>query len=487
MNNLKSLKKTTSYPSERKKRIIESADRLAPERQSWIQKNWFYYQNDERYMQFLVPAGQRVLDIGCGTGGLLSALRPSFGVGIDISFEMIKLAKNEHPAYTFHVGDIEDPETLERIEGTFDYIVLSDTIGQLEDCEQTIKNLQKFCTTNTRLIISYYSHLWEPAVSIAEILGGKMPQPHQNWLSSNDIFALLNLSDFDVIKREWRQLLPKHILGLGTLVNRYVATLPGIRKLCLRNYIVARAHSRHAEKIDSATVVIPCRNEKGNIEVAINRLPQLCNNMEVIFVEGNSSDGTYEEMLRVRDANPNKDIKVLKQDGTGKADAVRKGFDAASGDVLMILDGDLTVRPEDMPKFYSALVNAKGEFINGTRLVYPMEKNAMRPLNLWANRCFALIFSWLINQRITDSLCGTKVLSRKAYRRIADDQAYFGDFDPFGDFDLLFGASKQNLKIIEIPVRYDARSYGETQISRFSDGWKLLQMVVFAFKKLKSM
>ncbi|MEX2449962.1 MAG: glycosyltransferase family 2 protein [Rhodospirillales bacterium] len=183
---------------------------------------------------------------------------------------------------------------------------------------------------------------------------------------------------------------------------------------------------------------------------------------------------------------PNWDIKCTQQDGKGKGDAVWKGFDMARGDILMILDADLTVRPEDLPKFYRVIASEKGEFVNGTRMVYSMEGGAMRFLNYLANWTFAKIFSYLLNQRFTDTLCGTKVLRKSAYEKIKQNRSYFGDFDPFGDFDLIFGASKLSQKIVEVPVRYASRSYGTTQISRFRHGVLLLRMVVFAFFKLKA-
>jgi glycosyltransferase involved in cell wall biosynthesis len=235
----------------------------------------------------------------------------------------------------------------------------------------------------------------------------------------------------------------------------------------------------------SVSVIIPCRNEKGNIENAIKRLPKFCSDIEIIFVEGHSADSTLTEINRVIDAYSDTDIKVFVQDGKGKGDAVRKGFANARGDILMILDADLTVPPEDLPKFYEAIVSGKGEFINGTRMVYPMQNQAMRFLNFLANRFFSLLFSWILNQRFTDTLCGTKALTKKNYLRIEENRSFFGDFDPFGDFDLIFGAAKLNLRIVEIPIPYAAREYGETQISRFRHGWLLLKMVIFAYRKMK--
>lgn len=477
--------------SPRKQAIHDLAEKVAPNRRAWIEKNASYHYEDRRYMGFLIHEGQRILDLGCGIGDLLASLKPSDGVGIDFSAAVIEEARKHHPPeeypnLDFVHGDIEDPDVLKGIKGPFDVIVLSDTIGSLDDCQILLESLHGLCTRNTRIVISYYSTSWDPILLMGEWVGLKMPQVAQNSLSSTDIANLLELSGYSVTKREWRQLLPRRLLGIGTLVNRFIATLPFIRRLCLRNYLVARS-DRHAGFDElSATVLVPCRNEKGNIESAITRLPRFCDDIEILFVEGHSQDGTLEEIERVIAEYPQYDIKVTVQDGKGKGDAVRKGFDMARGDVLMILDADLTMPPEDMPKFYDAIKSGQGEFINGSRLVYPMENEAMRFLNLIANRLFSYIFTYLLNQRYTDTLCGTKVLTREQYRQIADNREYFGDFDPFGDFDLIFGASKLNLKVAEIPIRYRNRNYGETQISRFRHGLLLIRMVVFAFFKLKA-
>jgi len=474
--------------SARQTKIRELFDGLAPTRREWVRRNSFFHNADHDYMRFLVPAGARVLEIGCGDGHLLAALKPSRGVGLDLSSEMVRVARAQHPELEFHVGNAEDPETLKGIAGPFDYVVLSDTIGLLEDCQALLALVHRCISPDTRLIVAYYSHLWDPLLSLAEKMGYKMPQAPQNNLPTADIVNLLRLTDYEVVRREWRQLLPRHLWGVGTFVNRFIATLPGIRRLCLRNYVVARPLARLEKpaKLPSVSVVVPCRNERGNIENAVKRLPAFAPEIEIVFVEGHSKDGTFEECERVKAAYPARDIKVMRQDGKGKGDAMRKGFAAASGDILMILDADLTVPPEALPKFYEALALGRGEFINGTRLVYPMEAEAMRFLNNLANRAFAILFSYLLNQRFTDTLCGTKVMYKRDYERIVANRSYFGDFDPFGDFDLIFGAVKLNLKIVEIPIRYDARSYGETQISRFTHGWLLLRMVLFAWRKLKA-
>ena len=472
---------------DRKTAIRTYADNVAEQRDQWRAKSVAYYSDDLIYMRFLVAEGCRVLDLGCSTGTLLAGLNPARGVGVDFSEKMIEVARRKYPALRFHVADVEHLTSVKQeLEGPFDFVLLSDTLGHLDDCQATLEQLHDLCHSQTRVVISYYSHLWEPVLRVGEYLGLKMPQPEVNFLAAKDIENLLRLADFETIKVEWRQLVPRHLLGLGPIINRYIGPLPIIRRLCLRHYVVARSRRQPGRQL-SATVLIPCRNEKGNIEQAILRLPRFCSEMEVIFVEGNSTDGTHEECERVREKYSGTwNIKVLRQPGKGKGDAVRKGFEEARGDVLLILDADLTMPPEDLPKFYKAVVERKGEFVNGTRFVYPMEKGAMRFLNYWANRVFALIFSFLLNQRLTDTLCGTKALTKHSYQKIVGGREYFGDFDPFGDFDLIFGAAKQSLKILEVPIRYVSRSYGETQIHRFRDGWLLLRMVAYAWRKLKA-
>lgn len=472
--------------SPRKLAIRDLADRLAPERRAWKDKNRAYYDADLAYMRHLIPEGASILDLGCGPGDLLAALKPSVGVGVDFSEQMIREAREAHADLSFHHADVETISEVREIEGPFDYIILSDTVGSLDDVQATFGQLHEYCHRDTRIVVAYYANFWEPALRLAEMVGGRMPQVPQNWLSTTDTGNIFDLAGFDVVKREWRQLIPYRLLGVGTVINRYFATLPFIRRLCLRNYLVARSMQHAGYDELSATVLVPCRNEKGNIEDAVKRLPKFCNDLEILYVEGHSSDGTLDEINRVIEAYPGHDIKVTVQDGRGKGDAVRKGFDMARGDVLIILDADLTVPPEDVPKFYDALKEGKGEYINGTRMVYPMEKEAMRFLNHIANRVFSWLFTWLLNQRYTDTLCGTKVMTKAHYERIAANRKYFGDFDPFGDFDLIFGAAKLNMSTAEIPIRYRSRSYGETQISRFRHGWLLLRMVVFAFFKLKA-
>jgi ubiquinone/menaquinone biosynthesis C-methylase UbiE len=471
----------------RKQQLREEIEASLDDIERWRKINEAYHADDLKFMRFLIPPGKRVLELGCGMGDLLAALQPSHGVGIDFGDKALGRARARYPHLSFVLGDAEDPATLNAVEGPFDYIVIADTIGMFEDIDGTLGLINKLCSPSTRIVISYYSHLWEPVLKTAEALGLRRKQPRINYIATADFLNLMDLADFEVINSEQRQLLPLRLFGLGPFVNKYIAPLPGVRKLALRTYLVGRPVRLFPERKFSASILVPCRNERGNIENAVLRMPRFGSAQEILFVEGNSSDGTFEECERVRDLYRSQwDITVLKQEGKGKGDAVRKGFAAAKHDVLMILDADLTMPPEALPKFQAVIEGGKADFVNGTRLVYPMEDEAMRPLNFLANRFFAYLFSYLVNTRLTDTLCGTKVLMRKDYEALARERDYFGNFDPFGDFDLIFGAAKQNLKVIETPIHYKARTFGETQISRFRDGWLLLKMVWFAYRKLKA-
>ena len=458
-------------------------DEIAPKRRTLKKRNYYYHESIEAFFRFLVLENKKVLELGSGTGELLAALKPSYGVGIDISAGMTVLAKDAFPNIDFRQGNAEDPLSW-NVKGTFDYIIMSDLVGHLEDIQKTFENLKAFCSNHTRIIVSYYNFLWEPALKLAELFNLKTPTNTGNWLSPEDIENLLFLAGFDTIKEERRLLFPKKIPFLYKIVE-FIGSLPLINRLCLINYIIARPLEQKPVPEKSVSVIIPCKNEKGNIENAVKRLPDLGSHTEIIFIDGHSTDGTSEEIRRVMGLFPGRDIKFLAQEGRGKGDAVRKAFGQAQADILIILDADLTVPPEEIPKFYNALASGKGEFINGSRLVYPMEDEAMRFLNMLGNKFFSLSFSWLLGQRIKDTLCGTKVITRENYMAIAENRNYFGDFDPFGDFDLLFGASKLNLRIVEIPVRYRARQYGETQISRFRHGLLLMKMCFFAVRKMK--
>ena len=455
------------------------------------------YKQTTKLLKFIIPENNSILDVGCGNGYFLNALKPSKGLGIDISEIAIKKATKKYPHLNFSLGDIEEGVCANE---TFNYIILTNIIGDLFDVLEALKNIKPFCNPQTRIIITHYNAIWEPVIQIATLIGLRKSSFKKNWFSINDIKNMLNLSDFEVITSGTKLLCPFQIPLITYFFNKFIAILPFFRGLNLITFTTARLvefeNTKNQDK--SVTILIPTRNEKGNIKDAIERTPNIGTHTELLFVDGDSNDGTVEEIEKYKKKyKGKKDIKILHQvtrNSTtnkfkmlklGKGDAVRKGFSAATGEILMILDSDLTVAPEELDKFYNAIIQNKAEFINGNRLSYPLQKDSMRFLNMLANRLFGLLFSWLIGQPVKDTLCGTKVLTKKAYLKISENRSFFGDFDPFGDFDLLFGASKLNLKICDLPIRYYARTYGKIKIERFKHGLLLLKMCWFAFKRFK--
>jgi len=432
------------------------------------------------YYNLLIPASASVLEVGCGAGDLLAKVRTSRKTGVDLSAAQIELAKEKVPGASFFVQAAEE---LDLRGETFDYVILSETINLAADAQRVFESLRTVSHPATRLIVNIHSSIWRPLVGFATWAGIRSRQPTSNWLSKDDIAGLLNLTGWEVIRHESRILCPLKIFGLEKVLNRFVAPL--VTPCCLSLFTIARPLSENSRHDRTVSVVIPARNEAGNIRAAVERTPDMGVWTELIFVEGNSKDNTWQEIKQLEKIYPQKRIRILQQSGKGKGNAVREGFAVAQGEILMILDADLTMPPEELPKFYQAIASGRCEFANGSRLVYPMDEKAMQFLNLCANKAFSILFSWLLGQPVKDTLCGTKVLTKANYEKIVANRSYFGDFDPFGDFDLLFGASKLNLKIFDIPIRYKERVYGETNIQRWKHGFLLLQMCFFAALKLK--
>jgi SAM-dependent methyltransferase len=443
-----------------------------------------YYARLTQIYQSLIPIGKRVLELGCGRGDLLAAVQPRFGVGLDFSEPRVQEAARAHPELHFPVSDVHAPA----LRGRFDYVILSDLVDDLWDVHKTVQELHHLCVRETRVLINTYSRVWELPLALVRRLGLANRVLEQNWLTPDDLTNLLHLSGFEVVSARHEILLPLSIPFLARLCNQFLVKLFPLNLLALTNIIVARPRPGsipHVRNEPLVSVIIPARNEAGNIEAIFRRMPEMGAGTEMVFVEGHSLDDTLGTIQRSMARHPERQCKLIRQSGVGKGDAVRAGFSAATGDVLMILDADLTVQPEDLPRCFDALWSGKGELINGVRLVYPMEREAMRFLNFLGNKFFGLTFSWLIGQRIKDTLCGTKVVSRAQYELIAQNRSYFGDFDPFGDFDLLFGAARLNMKIVDVPLRYQARTYGTTNIARWRHGWLLVRMVIFGSLRIK--
>jgi SAM-dependent methyltransferase len=458
---------------------------IASKRIKQRRRKKYYWDDVTRYCNYFIQEDTKVLEVGCGTGELLNEIKAINKTGIDFSEVMIDEARKQFPSLDLRVMSAEQIQ----FDKKFDLIILSNLVGYVNDIQVVFSQLHSVCHPHTKIIVTYYNFLWEPILKLGEWIGYKTKTPNQNWLSLTEINNLLFLSGFHVYRNSRQMILPVYIPILSELCNTVLAKLPLLRRLCINNYsfaIPASTKKEGAEKNYSVSIVVPARNESGNIENLIQRLPALGSSTEIIFVESNSSDNTWEVIqIQKEKYSATHNLNSIQITEKGKNPAVKKGFEIATGDIVMILDADLTVAPEDLPKVYNILANHDADFVNGCRLVYPIEGEAMRFLNLMGNKFFSSLFSWLLDQPLKDTLCGTKALFRKDYQRLLKNSSYFGHSDPFGDFDLLFGAHKLNLCIAELPVRYHERTYGRTNISRFKHGFILLKMCFLAARKIK--
>jgi hypothetical protein len=474
---------------ERRQRTRQRLARLAEKREYWIEHNRYYYKLVGRLLQFLVEPGKRILSVRSSTGELLAAMRPKVGKGIEICSEIVDVANRRHSEFAFHVAFPDTDEFLNCFnhpDEKFDYIAFNE-IDDTVDVQRALQNLKPLCERHTRVLITTYNHLWEPLVTLAELFGMKVPRVEQNWLSGADVRNLLTLNGYEALGSRRIILCPKYIPLVSWFLNGFCARLPGLNRLCMTEVHVARLISApiDREKL-SVSVIIPCKDERGNVADAVRRIPVLAGHTEIIFCDDKSADGTADEVRRMQDSHPECDIRLEEGPGICKSKNVWTGFNAASGDILMILDADLTTMPEELPYFVDAIASGVAEFVNGSRLIYPIPRGAMKGANMLGNKLFSLAFSYLLNQRVKDTLCGTKVLWRSDWQRIEPLCDTWGTQDRWGDYELLFGASKLNLRIIDLPVHYQERIYGTTKMTRvFQNGLVMLRMCWHGFLKLK--
>jgi SAM-dependent methyltransferase len=475
----------------KKSRVQSFYDELGSDWDRWVERSRYYYDELQRLQRLIVPPGHRVLEIGCGNGDHLADLRPALGVGVDLSEAMVEMARRKHPDLTFHRQAAEELSLpayeVQRGRGGFDFVTMVNVAGELADVLVSLKRLRPLVRPDTRLVILFYNHLWEPLMRPAAALGLKLDNPTQNWLALEDFRTFLHLAGFEAIKAGARMPCPKRIPGAGFL-NRVVGRLPLLQRLGFIHFVVARPLMPLANPPEryKVTVVVPCRNEEGNVAAVAKRVPEMGGGTEIVFVDDASTDATAERIAEVTAAHPERRIRLARGPGRGKGAAVRAGLEIASGDIFMILDADMTVMPEDLVLFFDAITENKGELVNGSRMVYPLQRDAMRSANILGNKLFARLFTYLLEQRIKDTLCGTKVVMRHNYEKLMEAREEFGDVDLWGDYDWIFGAARSNLKIVDLPIHYVERTSGVTKMSkRFRNGLVMLRMCWVAFRKVK--
>jgi len=456
------------------KEIRKHFDQIAPEYDLWKKKSSYYYSLLVELFTRFIPPGETVLDLGCGTGEILNAVRPKVGIGIDFSDGMIKSASRKFPRHQFFASMLEHL-AMRRYSG---YVIMADVFDHVPDIWAVISELNRILEEGSTVVISTINPLWDPILKVAEKMKLKMPEGPHNFVLSADILNLLRIFDFSILEEGYVVFLPKRIPLISDILNKLIPRIPFLKRLCVVQYIVAKKAAAVKCADYSCSVIIPCYNEAGNIERCIRSIKNVGSHTEVIFVDDGSLDGTSDAARRLMPEFGH--VKLISYSpNKGKGSAVRLGIEAAGADVVMIYDADLSVPAEELLNFMLPLENEKARFTNGTRMVYPMEDEAMRTLNLWGNKFFAFILSWLLGQRITDTLCGTKAFFKKDYSRMKIRG------DKWGDFDFLLGAAELGLKIVEVPIHYNRRRAGVSKMAPFKHSLLLLKICIRGFFEIK--
>lgn len=458
-----------------KENIRSYFKRTAPVWEFWHTKNKFYHGKIGELISGMVPPRAKVLEVGCGTGGLLASLNPSCGIGLNLADELTDQARRNLPQYQFYTVDVDQVKAPEGF--CPDYVILNNMLDYIYDVWVMLENLQPFISDHTLLIITTNNPLWAPILRLASKIGQRIPDSPRNFITNKDIRSVLRLQGFDVVEEGMALPVPKQIPLIGDAANILLPELPVLRYSSSVQYIVARWRTPRAPL--SCSVVIPCHNEEDNIAECVRRVANMGTWTEIVVVDDGSTDGTRARVAELMKTDHRVRLVVFDRN-QGKANAVRAGFDVARGDVIMILDADMAVMPEELPKFLKPLQDGSADFVNGTRLIYPMAGQAMKMANFLGNKGFCYLASWVARQRVSDTLCGTKALFRRDYMRMP-----LGRKERWGDFDFLFGAARLKLRILEIPVHYQERRAGESKMRVIRDGWLFLRACWHGWRMLR--
>lgn len=443
----------------------------------------YYYTQIQRLLKFLIPPGKSILYFGCYREDVIYSLDASSSVVINEEVDE-RISKNKSVEFVHCKYHLYNPQQ------EYDYIILDTVIGKTENINLLLRNISSACSSHTRIIIHQENYLWRPLLNFAASFGLKKQEKTQNWLSIKDVETYLETAGFESTRVYKKNIFPLKAGFLGPILNHFFSTIPVLDFLKLDQFIVGRFNKPFTQlkSSSSLSICLTVKDEEHNIEPIVSSLPVLCENQEILFVEGNSTDNTAKEIERMKMLFPHKNIRLIKQPGKGQGDAIHTGFKEAKGEIIILYEGDGTSEPYDIQYFYEAIEAGRFEFIEGSRFVYPLSHKCMPLANKIGNVVFAKWFSFFLNQRTTDVLSGIKAIRKKDYEKIYNTWGFLGIPDPFGDFELLFGSARYGLKIGEIPIRYKPRVFGESKTSVFKHGWYLLKMAFtgyFIFRNSK--
>lgn len=458
-----------------KESIRADFERMAPVWEKWRKRNSYYHASMARLVGGMVVPGSQVLELGSGTGDLLASLKPSVGIGLNVAPSLTARATAKFPQLEFHTAEVDSIELPKEFHPQ--HLVMTNMLDYVYDVCEMLDSLTNVVSEGTLLTITTNNPIWAPLLRLASKFHLRIPDSPRNFITNKDICSVLHLQGYDVVEDAVTLPVPKRIPVIGTFLNAVIPEIPVVRFASSIQYIAARP--RYPRRPLSCSVIVPCHNEAGNIAECIRRVPDMGSGTEIVVIDDGSADGTAAVVTAVMDGDPRVRLISFKAN-QGKASAVRAGFLAAQGDVLMILDADMAVLPEELPRFFAPLQKGTADFVNGTRLIYPMQGKAMKFANYLGNKTFCYIVSKAIRQRVSDTLCGTKAFLKRDYLRMPA-----GGTERWGDFDLLFGAARLRLRIFEIPVHYSERRAGKSKMRAFVEVWRFLWACVTGWKSMR--
>ena len=377
--------------------------------------------------------------------------------------------------------DLNDSKltSLSTINKKYQRIILTDVVENYDDVFALLNIVSNLLTIDGKLIISSINTKYLILSRTLEFLKLKDSNENTSYIHVKKIRNITSGVGLEYQKFYTKQLFPFSFFYVGNVINKIMEIISFQLNLGIKTYIIFRPAIITNSK-NSKSIIIPAKNEEGNLVELVSRIPKF-ENTEIIFSYGKSKDNTLKVMKQITQSNKLFKFKLVKQTKNGKANAVWEALNVVENDLIAILDADISVDPETLSDFFDIIEKNNADFVNGTRLIYDMEKNSMRFLNRIGNRFFQFFISKIIKEALTDSLCGTKVFKKSYLNDLYFWQNIFGKKDPFGDFDLIFAAAYSGQKIVEMPIVYRERKYGTTQIARFKDGFKLLFYLTASF------
>tara|TARA_B110000977_G_scaffold125183_1_gene160299 strand:+ start:1495 stop:2904 length:1410 start_codon:yes stop_codon:yes gene_type:complete len=444
-------------------------------RENFLKKKNFLFDEISKALNYLINDSNYVKFFCCGNSSIVNKVNSKNIYINEINNTFINsLTKSE----------IKKEDEINK-NLNFDHIVIAD-IEHQKFITKNLIDLNEKIDNECRVIVLSKSIFWSTLINFYKKIKNIGPDKN-NFLPYSNLRKIFLNTNFEIVKNEKIIFFPFQFSLLTKFINQ-IFRFPVLNFFCMINLTVLKKVQKKNYQAEGKKIsfIIPCKNEGGNIKFFYEKIINSTINAEFLFGNDNSSDNTLDEIKKLQQAIPNKEIKIYDGPGVCKSENVYKGINLASGEIILIYDADLTVSFDDLVNSINLLLKTDADFINCTRMIMPQQKNAMKFLNFYGNLFFAFLFSILFKQKITDTLCGTKIFFKKDWEQIKKYNNTWGAKDLWGDFDLLLGAYKNNLKIVENPISYTDRKEDETKMTGIiKNSIRMLIITFVAYYKLR--